>query len=165
MQQHSFYQRQHLSGRYVDKIQKPAKINTENPAEFKLQEFPLSADNGTTELSIIFNEDTIPKVLADTAANQEEDYIYFKPDTLRKEDKSIVKQNEVDPAAQKEYNDLIKKSVLYYFFAWLSRIVAFVVLFLYIFHGAAHLRFANFSYGRYMDIGTFDFDVIFIFYL
>lgn len=132
----SFYQRQYLKGRYVDKIHMPVNNNSKKYSEFKLQEFTLSADNGETELSIIFNEDTIPKVLADSTSaikangnkspSNNEDVIYFSPDSLLKINKSEVNKVIEEPDLQEKFNAQKKRLSRYVLFSWIFRLLFYV---------------------------------------
>ncbi len=132
----SFYQRQYLSGRYVDKIDKPDKLIPNKTIEFNLHEFPLSADvNNDVFISEIY-EDTIPKIVSDTTNKKVEinhdDIIYFSSDTLKsikKNEKAII----VDESKQQLiFNDKLKRAAFKIFLSWLIRILGFVCVFFYI---------------------------------
>ncbi len=132
----SFYQRQYLSGRYSDKISKTEKASVIKTSEFHLQEYPLRADvNNDVFISEIY-EDTIPKIVSDTtnkkAEINQDDIIYFSPDTLnsiKKNEKTII----VDECKQQViFNDKLKRAAFKIFLSWLIRILGFVGIFFYI---------------------------------
>lgn len=139
----SFYKRQYLSGRYSDKISKPEKASVIKTIDFQLHEYPLSADaNNDAFISEIY-EDTIPKIIADTSnkkseANQD-DIIYFSPDTLnsiKKNEKTII----VDESKQQLiFNDKLKRAAFKIFISWLIRILGFVGVFFYIIFSGSFL--------------------------
>jgi hypothetical protein len=132
----SFYQRQYLSGRYVDKIDKPEKVNSNTSSEFNLQEFPLSADLKSNISVLEINEDTIPKTAVDTTKNnteaKQDEVIYFSPDTLKnikKDDNRVIVP---DYKQQLIFNDKLKRAATKIFLSWLIRIGGFIGIFLYV---------------------------------
>ncbi len=132
----SFYQRQYLSGRYSDKISKPEKASLIKTSEFNLQEYPLSADvNGGISILESY-EDTIPKIIADTtnkkAETNQDDTIYFSPDTLNSIKKNEKVSDVADSKQQMIFNDKLKRAAFKTFLSWLIRIAGFIGLFLYV---------------------------------
>lgn len=132
----SFYQRQYLSGRYVDKIDKPDKASPNTSSEFNFQEFPLSADLKSNVSVFEINEDTIPKTALDTTKNnteaKQDEVIYFSPDTLKSIKKDDNRVIVADYKQQLIFNDKLKRAATKIFLSWLIRIAGFIGMFFYV---------------------------------
>lgn len=128
----SFYQRQYLSGRYVDKIEKPDKINSNKTNELILHEYPLNADLKSNFIIHEINEDTIPKTAVDTTKSnteaKQDEVIYFSPDTLKNIKKEDYKAVVLDYKQQLIFNDRLKQAGFRILYSWLLRVLGIILM-------------------------------------
>jgi hypothetical protein len=129
----SFTKRQYLSGRYLEKIEKPEKVRAIKMGDFDFKEYPLSADVNNDFNVTEFREDTIPKTVSDTITKKEDDrqdeINPVNPDNISNTEKT--EQNKSDEDSQKLFNERLINAVIKTLIAGLLCLISFLGMFVF----------------------------------